>query len=180
MGRTGVNGDAAGGSVAMDLFKGAVAGAVGVIALDYITWFMWDREDPAALERERAARPGGLDPAHAMANQVAEMTGRELTPRQPHPAGIVAHYGLGVVPGALYGALRHRVDKVGIGRGLLFGLGAFLINDELTGPMLGSAGKPTEYPWQAHARGLIGHLAYGAVTDATLDVFDRMMAPRAA
>ncbi len=143
-----------------------MAGAVGVIALDWITWFMWDREDPVALARERAARPAGLDPAHVMANQAAELTtGHALTPRQPNPAGLVAHYALGVMPGAVYGALRPRVEKVGAGRGLLLGTALFLMQDEIANTLMGTAGRPTEYPWQAHARGLIAHLVLGAVTD---------------
>jgi hypothetical protein len=161
-------------NVAADLVKGAIAGAVGVWALDKVTWWMWDHEDPAALEREREARPEGLDPAHVMANRAAQAIGRELTPRQPHPAGIGVHYGLGIMPGAVYGALRHRVPGIGAARGMLFGLGLFAMQDEGINPIIGTSGNPGEYPWQAHARGLVGHLVLGAVTDATLNVLDRV------
>ncbi len=155
------------GNVAIDLLKGALAGAVGVWALDRVTWFLWDRENPAALARERRARPGGLDPAHAMANAVASAAGHPLTPRQPHPAGITVHYGLRVGPGALYGALRHRAGWVTSG-GLLLGLGLFVLQDEIGNTVLGTAGRPTQYPWQAHARGLLGHLVFGATAERVL------------
>ena len=98
--------------------------------------------------------------------------GTELVPRQPHPAGIAVHYALGVVPGALYGALRNRVGGVGAAGGLLYGLGLFLVEDEGLNPLLGTSGKPTEYPWQAHARGLVGHLVLGAAMNTTLNVLD--------
>lgn len=160
------------GDVITDMVKGAIAGAVGVWALDKVTWWMWDREDPAALQQEREARPGGLDPAHVIANRAAEAMGTELTPKQPHPAGIGVHYSLGIMPGAAYGVLRKRVDGVGAAGGLLYGLGLFLMQDEALNPILGTSGKPGEYPWQAHARGLVGHLVLGAITHATLDVLD--------
>jgi hypothetical protein len=161
-------------SLAVDMAKGAVAGAVGVWALDKVTWWMWDRESPLTLQQERAARPEGLDPAHVMANRAAEAMGKELTPKQPHPAGIAVHYGLGIMPGAIYGALRNRVDGVDTAGGMAYGLGLFLMQDEGLNPILGTSGKPTEYPWQAHARGLVGHLVLGAVTNATLEVLDRV------
>ena len=163
------------GNLAADVLKGAIAGAVGVWALDKVTWWLWDREDPHPLQREREARPGGLDPAHVMANRAAEAVGTELTPEQPHPAGLAMHYGLGIVPGAAYGALRKRVPGVGAAGGMVYGLGLFLLQDEGLNPVLGTSGEPWEYPWQAHARGLIGHLVLGAVTHATLNALDRVV-----
>lgn len=157
-----------------DLIKGALAGAVGVWALDRVTWAMWDREDPRDLARERAARADGLDPAHVIANRAAEAMGTELTPKQPHPAGVAVHYGLGVGPAAAYAVLRKRVPAVGAAGGLLYGLGLFLMQDEGLNPLMGTSGKPWEYPWQAHARGLVGHLVLGAATHATLEVLDRV------
>lgn len=163
------------GSLATDMVKGAIAGAAGVWALDKVTWALWDREDPRTLEQEREARPEGLDPAHVMANRAAEAMGTDLTPKQPHPAGIAAHYGLGIMPGAIYGVLRNRVGGVGAGRGMLYGLGLFLMQDEGLNPVLGTSGKPMEYPWQAHARGVVGHLTLGLVTDTTFEILDRVV-----
>lgn len=161
------------GDMVMDVVKGAVAGAVGVWAMDKVVWWMWNREDPAALEQERQARPGGMDPAHNIANRVAGAMGKELSPAQPHPAGVAVHYGLGVMPGSAYAVLRKRVPVVGAGGGLLYGLAMTLMEDEGISPLLGLAGAPTEYPWQAHLRGVVGHLVLGAVTHATLDLLDR-------
>lgn len=158
-----------------DAVKGAVAGAVGVWALDKVTWAMWDRTDPEKLRQEENARPGGLDPAHVMANRAAEAVGTELTPRQPHPAGIAVHYGLGIMPAAAYAVLRHRVPTITAGGGLLYGLSLFLMQDEGLNPILGTSGSPTEYPPEAHLRGLVGHLVLGAATHASLKVLDRVM-----
>jgi hypothetical protein len=158
-----------------DAIKGAIAGAIGVWAMDKVTWAMWHRTDPGHLRQEEQARPGGLDPAHIMANQAAEAMGTELVPRQPHAAGTAVHYGLGVMPGAAYAALRHRMPMMTAGAGLLYGLGLFVANDEIANPLLGTSGGPTEYPMEAHVRGLVGHLVLGAATHASLKVMDRVM-----
>jgi uncharacterized membrane protein YagU involved in acid resistance len=52
-------------------------------------------------------------------------------------------------------------------------LALFLIADELLKPLLGLIPGPTRYPWQTHARGLIGHLVLGAVTDTVFDVLSQ-------
>lgn len=157
----------------VDAFRGAIAGAVGVWAMDQITWYMWDREDPALIAQELRARPKGLNPAHFIAEEAAEAMGKELHPAQRNPAGIAVHYALGILPGALYGVLRKRVDKVGAGAGALYGLGLFLMQDEGLNTLLGTAGPPTAYPWQAHVRGLAGHLTLGLATNAALDLLER-------
>ena len=41
-------------------------------------------------------------------------------------------------------------------------------------PALGLTPGPTAFPWQAHARGLVGHLTFGTVTDGTLRLLDRV------
>jgi hypothetical protein len=163
------------GTLTLDLLKGAAAGAVAVWAMDRVGWLLWDREDPAALARERAARVEGMDPAHVAANRVADAVGRPLHPRQPHPAGVAVHYAIGMGPAMAYAALRRRWPALRAGRGLAYGLGLFLAVDEGVVPALGLASGPAAYPWQAHARGLVTHLVLGVATDAALDAFDRAL-----
>lgn len=135
------------GDLVTNAVEGALAGAIGVWAMDKVIWAMWDRTDPAKLQQEREARPGGLDPAHVIANRAADAVGTKLTPKQPHPAGIGVHYGLGL----------------------------FLVEDEGVNPILGTSGGPTEYPMEAHVRGLVGHLVLGAATHASLKLMDQVM-----
>jgi len=161
-------------SLTADIVKGALAGAAAVWFMDQVGWFLYQHEDPQAVQQEKEARVDGLDVAHVAANKLANAAGTHLSPRQPHPAGIAVHYALGIVPGALYGPLRQRVPALSAGSGLAYGLGLFLMNDELLNPLLGLASGPTAYPWQAHARGLISHLVVGVVTDAGIDVLDRV------
>jgi hypothetical protein len=152
--------------LAADALKGAVAGALGVWVLDRVDWFLFDHEDPETRKRTKEVRPGGLDPSHAAAEKAANALGKELTPSQPNRVGVAIHYNLGIGPGALYGVLQDRVPAVSAGRGLLYGLGLFLMQDEALNTALGLSGRLGKYPWQDHARGLIAHLAYGVTLDA--------------
>ena len=160
-----------------EALKGAVAGAAGVWAMDRIGWYMYLREDESALQQELKARPGGLDPAHNIANRLAGALGKELTPQQPNAWGVAAHFALGILPGAMYGVLRHRTKALPKAQGALYGLGLFVMNDELVNPLLKLSGGPRAYPWQAHARGLVEHVVLGVVTHAVLRVMDRELHP---
>ncbi|WP_409518535.1 DUF1440 domain-containing protein [Methylobacterium sp. R2-1] len=90
------------------------------------------------------------------------------SPPQENAAGLAVHYSLGIVPGAIYGALRGRVPYVDAGAGLVYGLGMFILEDEIANPLLGTTAPPQRYPWQAHARGLVAHLVYGVFTELVL------------
>lgn len=160
-------------SLVADLAKGALAGAAGVWALDRVTWFMWNRQDPDTLEQEKEVRPEGQDPAHVVANRISGALGIHLRSDQPNAPGLAVHYAIGVVPGAIYNALRKRSSETE-GSGLLVGLGLFLVQDELLNPILGISGGPTEYPWQTHVRGLIGHAVYGVTTDVVLEALEEV------
>lgn len=165
------------GELALDVLRGAVAGTAGVWAMDRVDWLMYDHllDTPETRRQTRAARPGGMDPAHTIAHLAARGIGVEPpTPRQNNTPGLAVHYTLGIVPGALYGALRGRVDYIDAGRGLLYGFGLFVLEDEIANPLMGTAAPPQKYPWQAHARGLVAHLVYGLVTDLVL----RALSPR--
>ena len=167
--------DGESGAVLRDMVKGAIAGAVGTWLMDKVTWYMWDRQDPATLrQEEQEARTEGMDPAHVTANRVARVFGKQLHPSQPHPAGVAVHYGIGIAPAIAYAALRRRTPALAAGGGLLYGLGLFLMVDEGVVPALGLAGGPSEYPWQTHVRGLVGHLVLGAGTHATLQLLDQV------
>ncbi len=164
-------------SVAFDLFKGAAAGVVATWVMDRVDWAMYRREDPRSRRRTWAVRPEGKDPAHVIASRAAQAMGYGAVP-QDHPAGMAVHYAIGIAPAAIYGATRDRVPGVGAGRGLAFGLGMFIAEDEVANPLMGFAAPPQRYPWQPHARGLVAHLVYGLVTDAVFSVLDRALAPK--
>ena len=162
--------DRAGDGLLSGLVLGALAGAVGVYAMDQAGQYLYRQAGAKTRAAELAARPGGLDPAHAIADKVTKAAGMELANKQDNAVGMVMHYAIGVLPAALYGALRDRLGFLGAIRGLLFGFTAFVLEDEVAAPQLGLAAPPLNYPWQAHGRGLVAHLAFGAATDAALRV----------
>lgn len=155
--------------VGLKVLGGLAAGAVGVWALDRIDWFMWNREDPKARARTTAVRPGGEPPAQALVSKVEAATGTYLKPRTHEALSQAVHYSVGIAPAVGYALMRDRLPATGVARGALFGAGLFLTQDEGLNTLTGLGAKPQDYPWQAHARGIIAHAAYGIVTELTLN-----------
>lgn len=161
------------GNIAADIVKGAIAGAVGVWVMDRVGWDMYLSEDPEAFQKEKEAQIEGKYASHVAVGKMADAMGKDLTETQQHKLGKGMHYGLGVMPGALYGVLRDRVPGISAGQGLAYGLGLFILNDEITNPLMGLSSGPTAYPWEAHFRGLITHLVLGAVTETVIGALDQ-------
>jgi uncharacterized membrane protein YagU involved in acid resistance len=184
-------------SVAVDMLLGAVAGAVGVWAMDRLGWYLYNHEDRDAIARELQARkggddteytdrerealdgqpqaePAGKDVAHVGVEKAARITGINVHTGQPNSGGVALHYALGMVPGAMHAVIRREVPVMQAGNGALYGFGLFVMNDELVAPALGLASGPQEYPWQAHVRGAITHTVLGVVTESVLRLFDRV------
>ncbi|RDV15188.1 DUF1440 domain-containing protein [Pontibacter diazotrophicus] len=162
-------------SIAAELIKGAIAGAASVWVMDRITWYMYKNEDPKAYLKEKKAQVHGKYVADVAVDKALEATGADLTDRQRWMAGRGVHYFLGMAPGMLYAALRHKVKGLDAGGGSLYGFGLFVVMDELVAPVTGLSSGPMAYPWQAHARGLAGHLAVGMVTDGMLRMLDKAL-----
>lgn len=161
-----------------NLAIGALAGAAAVWVMDRVDNFNFRHEDDAARRRTQAVRPDGQPPAQVMVKQTAERTGHSLSRERIDRIGQGAHYMIGVAPAMLYAALGSKFPAITRGRGAAFGLGMFLLQDELMNPLLGWSAKPAAYPWQAHARGLIGHLVYGMTADAVVRTMQKRVQRR--
>lgn len=157
-------------SILSDLVLGAIVGGASVWVLDQVDQAMYDSEPAIARRQTVAARPGGLDPAHVIANRLAARVGITLSPKQPHPAGIAVHYGLGALMGAVYGALRRRVRGVAAGHGIGYGAAMFAVQDEGLNTLMKTGGHPLDYPWQDHVRGFVAHSVFGYVLETGLRV----------
>jgi hypothetical protein len=156
-------------SILTDLIDGAIAGAVATWVMGKVTTFLYEKESPSARRREESARQGRTA-FGAAAERLADVAGTTLSDDQRQRYGKGIHWALGTGAGALYGILRDRLPDRALARGLTFGTMFWLIVDEGANPALGLTPGPMAFPWQAHARGLAGHLAFGAVADATLDL----------
>ena len=160
-------------SVTGDLVWGAIAGASAILVADQLDRYLAQYEPRKARARTQAARPGGLDAAQVIAKRAADAVGANLPPQQLKPFGTAVHYGVGSAMGALYGALFRRTPMVGSGHGLLYGVLMSVVADESLSSKLGLSGRPSDYPWTAHARGVVLHGTFGVVTDTLLRLFRR-------
>ena len=162
------------GDVALKVAAGFAAGALGVWALDRLDWFMWDQEDPEARARTTAVRPKGEPSAQALVSKMEDATGKHLEPGTHEASSQVIHYSIGIAPAIGYALLRDKLPMSGVARGALYGAGLFLTQDEVLNTVTGLGAKPRDYPWQAHARGLVAHTAYGIVTELALELVDQI------
>jgi len=156
------------GGLIWTAIRGAVAGAIGTWAMDRVTTVMYERESAEDRAREEAAWPNGKPSVPNLVDLGSRITGVRFSPRARPAVEEATHYLLGIGPGVLYALLRDRVPGLGAGRGLVFGLLLFAVNDELLNTALGLAGPPDAYPMTAHLRGLVGHVTLGVVTDVAL------------
>lgn len=166
------------GDVGLKILAGVAAGALGVWALDRLDWFMWDQEDPNARARTSAVRPGGEPPAQALVSKVEDATGEQLRQGTHEAVSQVVHYSIGIAPAIGYALLRDKLPMSGVTRGALYGAGLFLTQDEVFNTVTGLGAKPRDYPWQAHARGIVAHTIYGVVTELALQMVDQIGAGR--
>lgn len=159
-------------TLASDVVRGAMAGLAATWVMGHVTTFLHEREDEAAREREDRARDGKTSFGVA-AEKAAHAVGRDLTDEQRQKYGSAIHWALGAGAGATYAVLRGRLPHTDSAGGLLFGTAFWAVVDEGANPALGLTPGPGAFPWQTHARGLAGHLAFGAAAEATLSVMDR-------
>jgi len=133
--------------------------------MDKLTTLVYEREPKAVQQREENARGGKT----AFVKAAQKLGAPE---EQQEAVGQALHWSLGVGAGALYGALRHRSRKLGLGSGLAYGAAFWLIMDEAANTLLRLAPPPQRFPWQTHARGLAGHVVLGGAIEAAFDVLD--------
>lgn len=162
------------GTLAADAVQGALAGALASKMMGRVTTYMYEHQDEAATRREEAAR-GGKHSFGVAAEKIARLGRRELTDEQRQKFGTVLHWSLAIGVGALYGILRRRIPGARLGGGALFGTAFFLLIDEGMNTVFRFTPPPQAFPWQAHARGFAGHLAYGVATELQLRAADRVL-----
>ena len=152
------------------LALGAVAGLAATWVMGKATTFLYENEDKAARKREDKAR-GGRSAYQTAAEKVARLAGRKLTKAQSEKAGEAIHWAIGVGTGATYALLRRR-NGGGLGKGALLGTAVWILLDEVGNTALGLTPGPKAFPWQAHARGLAGHLVLGLTTEGLMKAAD--------
>lgn len=153
------------------LLDGALAGTTATWIMGKLTSYLYAREKHWVREREDSARHGGTAYG-AAAEKIANLVGESLTDEQRESYGQRLHWALGAAAGVGYTLLRDRIPITSAARGLLFGATFFLLMDEGLVYALGLTPGPSNFPWQTHARGLAGHLAFGAAAEGALALLE--------
>ncbi len=139
--------------------------------MDQVTTAIQKSQPKDTQEREEAAR-GGKTAYENAAEKAANAVGREMSEETRKVVGQSIHWSLAVSSGAVYGLLRNQLRSFGIGSGIAYGAAVWLLLDEAALTALGITPPPQAFPWQTHARGLAGHLVFGAVIESVFDVMD--------
>ena len=143
-------------SLARDVFAGAAAGVVGMVASGAADRVL-DRLIAAGTKRGR--RSGHAVAADAFARRLFGDDERSLR------RGRVLFHGLyGVGWGIAYAALRRRVPSVARAAGLPFAVPFFLACDGAIAPLARLAPPLTRIPWPLDAKELADHVAWTAAT----------------
>lgn len=113
----------------------------------------------------RRARLIDTTPPQATRRWLAQRLGREPdTPGTRHVIDALIHVGVGVVGGAVYGALIADRRQPGLVAGALFGLGVWVAAFGVAAPRLGITRSPREVSGVENAVNAAAHLIYGAAT----------------
>jgi hypothetical protein len=146
----------------LDLLFGAVAGALGTLAMAPAMSAIEKLQSPSDKRREDEAHDEENAPTKA-AREIAKPLGVRF--ENPEAAGQVVHYAYGTMWGIAYALIARRFGSIPLLSGIVLGVGLWAIGDELLVPALRLAPKATEFPATTHAKALGGHLAYGAGVD---------------
>ena len=167
-----------GADTAAKALMGFAAGVIGVWALDRADWFMWNRESLDSRAQTIRVRPRHLPPAENVVAAIEEATDTELSRPMREAASQLVHYSIGVAPAIGYALLRDKLPGNSLARGAMYGTGLFLAQDEAMNSVTGLGARPQDYPWQAHARGLVAHVVYGIATELALNLLEGLTGPR--
>lgn len=157
-----------------ELLKGAIAGAVATWTVGLVTTLLYEQQGADSRRREARARRGRSTYGRA-AEKTAALFGERLGHEERERLGTMIQWALGIGAGALYAGLRQQLSREDGSRGLALGASFWGLIDEGLNPALGLKPGPDRFPWQAHMRGLAGHVSYGVVTDGTLRILDRFI-----
>lgn len=161
-------------SLALDVLFGAAGGALATWLMGYVMEGT-TKTLPVKLQKEaeKQQKKQAEGATEKVARKAAEPLGVQLQGEDKKKGGMAVHWTYGVTWGAIYGALHHRVPATGRLFGLGFGLGLFLFGDELLLPALKLGPAPTKTPIASHVSALVGHLAYGGITEGSFRLLHR-------
>lgn len=151
--------------------KGLLSGYIAMRAMNRATTYLYGHEDARARQREDEAR-GGRAAYLVAAEKMNDRLHLRLSRNGLEQLSQWISRSLGLSAAVFYAFARKRNRGVRRWNGLAFGAAFFGFFDEGATVALGLAPGPMSFPWQTHARGLIGHLIYGFALESTLKIVD--------
>ncbi|HTS77479.1 MAG TPA: DUF1440 domain-containing protein [Bryobacteraceae bacterium] len=157
-------------SIAKGIVTGLAAGVAGAWAMEQFQkgWSKLARQSRPTDSQD----PATIQAARTFSRLVLR---RPLAEENKQIAGEIAHYAVGALSGAAYGAMAELSPKVRAGGGSAYGAGLFLINDEVIVPAAGWSKAPAEYPISTHLYALASHAVYGLATEGARRVLRRVL-----
>src|SRR2546423_2362618 len=144
---------------------GAIAGLVGAYAMERFQ-ALWSETEKRARPKQTAGAAKDEPATVKAAERAVETVLHVELPDEVKPvAGEAVHYGIGMLSGAIYGAVAEVLPIVRAGNGLLFGVVLWWVADETAVSAVGLAKRPSAYPPSTHAYALSSHLVYGFITE---------------
>jgi uncharacterized membrane protein YagU involved in acid resistance len=154
-----------------DLAVGMVAGLVASGLIGPLQKMLYALTPRPVKRREEKVRPG--DPTEIAAKELRERTGVQLGHGYVERGASAIHYATGATWGPVYGLLRRYSGMNPIGAALVAGTSMSLIVDEAVTPAMGFSAPSREYPTATHIRGVLAHLAFGAVVAVATEALNR-------
>jgi Protein of unknown function (DUF1440) len=138
-----------------NLFAGAMAGALGGLAMKAVVYFV-DR-DSFGLSTRTDAR--------ATHEVWRRLNRTPVSQKSAEQIGAAMHYGFAIAAGALYAAAATKFPSTRLGRGAAFGAALWLVGDELAVSASGLE-HPFRIPIPSHLSALAAHILYGMIVDS--------------
>lgn len=138
---------------------GAISGAVATAAMDAVGTIIWERfTSESAKAKEREVEP--KFPLAVLAERIARRLQLDPIDKSSELISNLLHWSIGIVCGALHGALEEPVPAERIAFAQPIALGMLTV-DEFGFTAAGLAPEPRAFPWETHARATVSHMAYG-------------------
>lgn len=154
--------------------EGAVGGALAGAAMNAVTTSFLSRQSHDSRARERKLSPDGAP--NAAARRLLMHAGFEPDDETVRRVGRALHWTFPVVGGIAIGNLT-RGKRRPLPDSMAAALVMWALFDEITPWATGTTPSPAEYPLVTHARGLVGHVGFGAVLGNVLTLLRSTSVP---
>lgn len=136
----------------------ALAGLSATLLMEQASAKLYERQTAQSREREEQLRTEM--PTTTLVRKTVGLLGSELADERAEKLGTLSHYAFGAADGPA-ALLLTRLGPSPLNAGLAVATAMEVLVDEGMNTVLRLTAPPQEWPWQAHARGVLAHAVYG-------------------